>query len=189
VAYLGQHLFVILKSLPSSGDLQTHLDAFASSLGTIHQLLKAELHVPAAIGVGAHHPGLEGLSASFHEALGAIELGQQQWSWDGDRIYHINDFGMVAPLLSGVNEQNTGLSHSLLDRLSENDDMVTTLTTFFDHNLSLTATANALGIHRNTLVYRLDRIGELLGLDPRRFSQAAQIKLAILYSRFVGMEP
>jgi len=189
VAYLGGHLFVILKTLPGGEQLQAGLEAFVGSLSTIHQVLKSELRAPTTIGVGDFHPGLAGLRQSFHEAQNAIELGQQQWNWDGDRLYHIDDFGMMAPLLTGVDEHNIGFSRDLLDRLSEHNDMLTTLTTFFDHNLSLTSTAAALQIHRNTLVYRLDRIGELLGLDPRRFNEAAQIKLAILYGRFVGLQP
>ena len=151
VAYLGRHLFVVLKTLPTGGDMRSNLEAFSGSLGTVYQLLKSELRVPATIGVGNHHPGLDGLTLSFQEAQNAIELGQQQWSWDGDHIYRIDDFGMVAPLLSGVDEHNIGFSRDLLDRLSNNDEMITTLITFFDHNLSLTATAAALNIHRNAL--------------------------------------
>ena len=42
------------------------------------------------------------------------------------------------------------------------------------------AAARALGIHRNTLSYRLDKIASLTGLDARRFDAAVQIRLALL---------
>ncbi len=186
VSYLGGTSFCILKDLMSNGDedLAVSLEKFKKSLGTIYGILKAELKLPATVGVGNYHPGLTGLRQSFHEAISAIELGAQ--TWDAERIYHIDDFGVVAPLLAGVDESNIYFSRELLDRLGENNEIIQTLEAFFDFDMSLTRTAEKLGIHRNTLVYRLDRITETLGLDPRTFDDAMQIKLAILYRRFVG---
>lgn len=187
VSYLGGTSFCILKDLVSSGetehDLASSLEAFKKSLSVIYSILKSELKPPTTVGVGNYHPGLEGLRQSYHEATSAIELGAQ--TWDVDRIYHIDDFGVVAPLLSGVDENNIYFSRELLDRVGENHEIIQTLEAFFSYDMSLTRTAETLKIHRNTLVYRLDRITETLGLDPRVFDDAIQIKLAILYSRFV----
>ncbi len=185
VSYLGGTSFCILKDLlpEEGGELATHLEAFKKSLSAIYGILKSELKLPATVGVGNYHPGLEGLRQSYHEAISAIELGAQ--TWDQDRIYHIDDFGVVAPLLSGVDESNIYFSRELLERLGENQEIIQTLEAFFAFDMSLTRTAETLGIHRNTLVYRLDRITETLGLDPRVFDDAIQIKLAILYNRFV----
>jgi len=185
VSYLGGTSFCILKDLLSGDteDLGPGLESFKKSLGTIYTILRSELKLPATVGVGNYHPGLAGLRTSYHEAISAIELGSQ--TWDVERIYHIDDFGVVAPLLSGVDESNIYFSRELLDRLGENTEIIQTLEAFFNFDMSLTRTAETLKIHRNTLVYRLDRITETLGLDPRAFDDAVQIKLAILYSRFV----
>jgi len=185
VSYLGGTSFCILKDLLASDDtdLPAALESFKKSLSVIYSILKSELKLPATVGVGNYHPGLEGLRQSYHEAISAIELGAQ--TWDADRIYHIDDFGVVAPLLSGVDENNIYFSRELLDRLGENHEIIQTLEAFFNFDMSLTRTAEMLKIHRNTLVYRLDRITETLGLDPRTFEDAVQIKLAILYNRFV----
>jgi carbohydrate diacid regulator len=185
VSYLGGTSFCILKDLVGSGDqdLAASLESFKKSLNVIYGIIKSELKPPTTVGVGNYHPGLEGLRQSYHEATSAIELGSQ--TWDTDRIYHIDDFGVVAPLLSGVDENNIYFSRELLDRVGENHEIIQTLEAFFKYDMSLTRTAETLKIHRNTLVYRLDRITETLGLDPRVFDDAIQIKLAILYSRFV----
>jgi sugar diacid utilization regulator len=170
-----------------SGDREIRLTRYKfgikKSLNAIYGILKSELKLPTTVGVGNYHPGLEGLRQSYHEAISAIELGAQ--TWDTDRIYHIDDFGVVAPLLSGVDEKNIYFSRELLERLGENTEIIQTLEAFFNFDMSLTRTAETLKIHRNTLVYRLDRISETLGLDPRVFDDAVQIKLAILYNRFV----
>lgn len=188
VSYLGGTSFCILKDLLSGDDddLARALEKFKKSLSAIYGIIKSEIKAPTTVGVGNYHPGLEGLRQSYHEATSAIELGAQ--TWDTERIYHIDDFGVVAPLLSGVDENNIYFSRELLDRLGENHEIIQTLEAFFNYDMSLTRTADSLGIHRNTLVYRLDRITETLGLDPRNFDDAIQIKLAILYNRFVGTD-
>ncbi len=184
VAYIGQNKFVILKDLTNHGTpLEDMLEAFKKSINTIYEIIKGELKVPTSVGVGNYHPGLAGLRLSYNEAINAIELGTQMWG--PDRIYRIDDFGVVAPLLSGVDEKNIYFSRELLDRLGENSEIIQTLEAFFNFDMSLTRTADALNIHRNTLVYRLDRIAETLGLDPRQFDDAVQIRLAILFTRFV----
>lgn len=185
VSYLGGTSFCILKDLLSGDDqdLSSALEKFKKSLNAIYGIIKSEIKAPVTIGIGNYHPDIEGLRQSYHEATSAIELGAQ--TWDTERIYHIDDFGVVAPLLSGVDENNIYFSRELLDRLGENHEIIQTLEAFFNYDMSLTRTADTLGIHRNTLVYRLDRITETLGLDPRVFDDAIQIKLAILYNRFV----
>lgn len=184
VAYLGQNSFCILKDLMNdNGNLDSSLENFKKSINTIYGILKSETKSPTTVGVGNYHPGIRGLTRSYQEAKSAIELGSQMW--DRNRIYHIDDFGVVAPLLSGVDENNIYFSRELLEKLGQNQEIIQTLESFFELDMSLTRTAEALSIHRNTLVYRLDRISELLGLDPRVFDDAVQIKLAILFTKFV----
>jgi carbohydrate diacid regulator len=184
IAYLGQNIFCILKDLSGvDAPLEDSLSRFKKSINTIYGIFRSELKQTTTVGIGNYHPGVEGLRTSYQEAISAIELGSQ--NWDKNRVYHIDDFGVVAPLLSGVDEQNIYFSRELLDKLGENDGVIQTLECFFDNNMGLTQTADELGIHRNTLVYRLERIAETLGLDPRNFDDAVQIKLAILFTRFV----
>jgi carbohydrate diacid regulator len=183
VAYIGQNKFCILKSLGANGGLEDSLEQFKKSINTIYDIIKGELKIPTSVGVGNYHPGITGLRQSYNEAVSAIELGVQMWGTD--RIYRIDDFGVVAPLLSGIDESNIYFSRELLDRLGENSEIIQTLEAFFAYDMSLTRTSDELKIHRNTLVYRLDRIAETLGLDPRKFDDAVQIRLAILFTRFV----
>jgi carbohydrate diacid regulator len=183
VSYLGQHHFCILKDMGNQESLDQNLETFKKSINTIYNLVQAEVKCPVIIGIGNYHPGIAGLRQSYGEANSAIELGRQ--IWDQTKIYHIDDFGVVAPLLSGIDEQNIYFSRELLEKLGENGEIIQTIETFFDKDMSLTQTADSLGIHRNTLVYRLDRITDLLSLDPRKFDDAVQIKLAILFTKFV----
>lgn len=187
VAYLGGNTFCILKDLgDETEEVSIAAATFKKSINTIYGIIKSETKLPTTIGIGNYHQGLKGLQLSYQEALNALELGTQMW--DGDRVYHIDDFGVVAPLLSGVDEQNIYFSRELLEKLGQNQEIIETLEAFFSLDMSLTRTATLLGIHRNTLVYRLDRINENLDLDPRNFEDAVQIKLAILYTKFLEGE-
>ena len=59
------------------------------------------------------------------------------------------------------------------------DTLFDTLKKFFDNNLSITKTAKALYVHRNTLLYRLENIKKITGLDPKIIDDAIQLRLAL----------
>ena len=52
--------------------------------------------------------------------------------------------------------------------------------TFFENNLNISETARQLYVHRNTLVYRLERIEKAIGLDIRKFDDAMTFRIAIM---------
>ncbi len=58
-------------------------------------------------------------------------------------------------------------------------NLIKTLMVYFDHDLNMSQTAKQLFVHRNTLIYRLDRVKEIVGLDPRQFKDAVELQLAI----------
>jgi carbohydrate diacid regulator len=66
-----------------------------------------------------------------------------------------------------------------------NDEMIHTIETFFDNSLNLSETARKLYIHRNTLVYRLEKIRKLTGLDLREFEHAITFKVALMVKKYL----
>ena len=57
-------------------------------------------------------------------------------------------------------------------KIFEDADMMNTLDCLFKNDLNVSRASRALYMHRNTLIYRLNKISELTGLDPRGFSDA-----------------
>ena len=55
-----------------------------------------------------------------------------------------------------------------------------TIQKFYENNLNISETARQLYLHRNTLVYRLERLEKILGLDIRKFEDAMTFKLAMM---------
>lgn len=62
-------------------------------------------------------------------------------------------------------------------------EMLTTLETFFQMNCNVSETAKRLYIHRNTLIYRLDKVKQEIGFDVRNFDDAVSMRLALLLDK------
>ena len=117
-------------------------------------------------GVGGYHPGLRGISRSYLEAQQAIEAGRKLRP---EGVVHRHD--EVIPHL--VLAQNPLLAqrfvaHSLgpllEPRLRNREQLIDTLQAYLDHG-SVKEAASALGLHRHTVLYRLDKLREVLGAD------------------------
>ena len=61
-----------------------------------------------------------------------------------------------------------------------NEEINTTIQKFFENNLNISDTARQLYVHRNTLVYRLERLEKAIGLDIRKFDDAMTFKIAMM---------
>ena len=57
---------------------------------------------------------------------------------------------------------------------------MSTINKFFENNLNISETARQLYVHRNTLVYRLERIEKAIGLDIRTFDDAMMFRIAVM---------
>ena len=64
-----------------------------------------------------------------------------------------------------------------------------TIQKFFENNLNVSETSRKLFIHRNTLVYRLEKIKRLTGLDLREFDDAIVFKVALMVKKYLMANP
>jgi carbohydrate diacid regulator len=130
------------------------------------------------IGIGRYHPGIRGLACSYEDARAALSLGRR---FHGHNQVHCLD-GLGIAAFVGVSDERTkvDLATHLLSPLDHEPELLETLDAFFAEDCCPSSTANRLSIHRNTLSYRLDKIASLTGLDPRRFDEAVQIRLALV---------
>ena len=131
-------------------------------------------------GIGGHHPGLHGISRSFLEAQQALEAGRKLRP---DAIAHGHD--EVIPHL--VLAQNPRLAERfvahtlgrLLDsKLRNRAQLLETLEAYLARG-SVKDAASALGLHRHTVLYRLDKLKELLGGDLDVPATRLRLQLAL----------
>jgi carbohydrate diacid regulator len=119
------------------------------------------------------------LRKSYQDARLALEVGSRVWG--ANQVYHIKRVGMFITLANTSQERKAELAHQILSPLLRDDQLYKTVQSFLGSGLNLTDAAERLHIHRNTLIYRLDKTKKLIGLDPRHFDDALQIKLGLMF--------
>jgi carbohydrate diacid regulator len=161
-----------------------NLDALKRASEALLARLRADTGAAISVGIGRHHPGLRGLARSYGDARAALSLGRCLRGPNG--VHCLDRLGVAA--FVGLNDEHTKaeLAQHLLSPLDHEPELLETLEAFFAENCGPSPTASRLAIHRNTLGYRLDKIASLTGLDPRRFDEALQIRLALVLRALHG---
>ena len=75
------------------------------------------------------------------------------------------------------------IPEEILGELDE--ETLITIDKFFENNLNVSETSRQLFIHRNTLVYRLDKLQKATGLDLRAFEDAITFKIALMVVKYM----
>ena len=140
--------------------------------------VRNESSMRIVVGIGDGKVGIRRLAASYQEALEAIKTGARFHPAHTIYVYRtliIERFLQEVParMLREYHGQLFGLHNEKL----LNDEMLQTVDKFFECDLNLSEAARQLYIHRNTLVYRLDKFQRATGLDLRRFDDAVIYKL------------
>ncbi|HVQ43592.1 MAG TPA: helix-turn-helix domain-containing protein [Candidatus Saccharimonadia bacterium] len=181
MAYLGEDRFVLLKGL--TGETLTTLNTIRQmtekAQATFAMLGAAKLDQPITLGIGQYYPDLGGLRKSYQDAKLALEVGSKVWGTG--RVYHIKQVGMFITLAATSQDRKAELAHQILSPLLRDEQLFKTVQAFLSCGLNLTDAAEKLHIHRNTLIYRLDKTKKLINLDPRHFDDALQIKLGLMF--------
>lgn len=197
-ADLGGGEFAVLKASdtknlsPWAGNGHSSSELKASSWMNLEALkragqallaqLRQETGAALSIGIGRYHPGILGLARSYEDARAALRLGRQ---FNGpNQVYCLDHLGIAAFACVADERTKIELALHLLSPLDNEPELINTLRVFFTENCAFSMTAKRLCIHRNTLTYRLEKITSLTGLDPRRFDEAVQIRLALLLKEF-----
>ncbi|WP_253958826.1 PucR family transcriptional regulator [Paraburkholderia fungorum] len=129
-----------------------------------------------AIGLGLAGTGAKGWSASAEEAIRALDFGSSGHS-ERRPVHQYSDIVIEESVRSTDGASRYLLS--LMDHLSSEPDILLTLETFFANNQRRKVTAGALGIHPNTLDYRLERIENSLGAALEDVGWIAKLKVAL----------
>ena len=143
-----------------------------------------ESTVVVGIGTVANH--LRELAKSYKEAQIAIEVGKV---FDTEK-YIINYENLGIGRL--IYQLPTTLCEMFLQEVFKKNpidaldqETLFTIHKFFENNLNVSETARRLFVHRNTLVYRLEKIKKLTGLDLREFDDAITFKVALMVKKYL----
>jgi purine catabolism regulator len=146
--------------------------------------------VRVAMGLGQTGTGLLGLRRSFGQAREALSLAQTLF--DGDKVFSFGDMGLYHLLnhLQGC-DQLQDFYDQVLTPLADYDrehdtQLVPTLEAFFTYLGNVSQTAEALHLHRNSLLYRLERIADICDVDLNDADDRFALQLALKIRPFVA---
>lgn len=182
IGYIGAESFVVLKDL-STTEYGRFCDLFKTHFKEITSSLKNVYITEVKAGISAPSQNLEELINAPKDALQILEIGERIDSKRG--VYLKKDLGIMPLLLSDSLTTKREFADSLLSDLTDHE-LLETLAAFLGANLNLTQTSESLKIHRNTVIYRLDKISELLGKDPRQFEDAVELYVALRFRQVFG---
>ncbi len=173
----------VIKQITAS----TSTEDLEKMAAAMEDTLKNELRIKTVIGIGTVAEHLRELADSYKEAQTAIDVGKV---FDTEKsIINYENLGigrliyqlpttLCEIFLSEVFKKNS------IDSLDQ--ETLFTINKFFENNLNVSETSRKLFVHRNTLVYRLEKIKKLTGLDLRQFDHAIVFKVALMVRKYLS---
>lgn len=147
-------------------------------------------HNRVAIGLGQVARDINAWRSSYRDAVQAMELAERLQT---DTPLYIGDLGVYQLILSLSDREKLGdfcerTLGSLTDYdMRQNADLIKTLEAFFNCHGNLSQTAEALIVHRNTLLYRMNRINEIASIDLNRPETRLALHLALTIRRLLTL--
>lgn len=182
VIALDEESTVLIKELKNADDYN-EVDKTAKS---IIDTLNTEIMVKAQVGIGSVAENVRDIARSYREAQMALHIGS---IFENDKsINNYNSLGLGRLIYQLPTTMcRLFLSEVLKEGSFETLDHETILTIqkFFENSLNVSETSRQLYVHRNTLVYRLDKIQKITGMDLRNFDDAITFKIAMLVKKYL----
>ncbi len=165
-------------------------DALEEEAQVILKTAHSEYAAKLLIGISSVVEKLKDLARAYKEARIALEVGKV--------------FDIEKPVMSYENLGIGRLIYQLPTTLCEiflgevfkkgsleslDRETLMTVQAFFENNLNVSETSRKLFVHRNTLVYRLEKIRKLTGLDLREFDHAVTFKVALMVKKYLTSKP
>lgn len=157
---------------------------------SIVEMINSELMITVYVGMGTPTEAINDISRSYSEASLALEIGRVFESDNYILSYDTLGIGRL------IYQLPSKLCELFLDEIFKkesinvlDEETLQTIHKFFENNLNVSETSRQLFVHRNTLVYRLDKIERLTGLDLRKFDDAVVFKVAVLVNKYLNSNP
>jgi len=173
---------VLIKEMPPNGDVK-YLNNLAEM---VQQKITDEFAVKSVIGIGTPSKHLRDLADKYKEAVISIDIGKvfeaektiinYETLGIGRLIYQLPTT-LCEIFLSEVFKRNP------IEALDQ--ETLFTIDKFFENSLNVSETSRKLFVHRNTLVYRLEKIRKITGLDLREFDHAIIFKVALMVKKYL----
>ena len=186
VISVGEHDIVLVKDV-KPGTESKDVEKIATNIA---DTLSAEFYTKVAIGISTTVENIKDLARAYKEAQVALEVGKVFETEKNIISYENLGIGRL------IYQLPTTLCEMFLQEVfkkgsleSLDRETLMTIQCFFENNLNVSETSRKLFVHRNTLVYRLEKIRKLTGLDLREFEHAITFKVALMVRKYLNSKP
>ena len=186
VISVGEHDIVLVKDVKPGMETKD-VEKIATNIA---DTLSAEFYTKVAIGISTTVENIKDLARAYKEAQVALEVGKVFETEKNIISYENLGIGRL------IYQLPTTLCEMFLQEVfkkgsleSLDRETLMTIQCFFENNLNVSETSRKLFVHRNTLVYRLEKIRKLTGLDLREFEHAITFKVALMVKKYLNSKP
>ena len=182
ITAVDENNVILIKELAPEDDY-LRLEQVAN---TIVDMMNMEAMMNVRVAYGTIVGELKEVSKSYKEAKMALDVGKIFYAEKKVSAYNTLGIGRL------IYQLPINLCRIFIDEIfgsnipSELDDeTLTTINKFFENNLNVSETSRQLFVHRNTLVYRIEKLEMSTGLDIRTFEDALTFKIALMVVNYM----
>lgn len=178
VTTVDAHSVVLVKDVSNLNGEADYEEVAISLVDSLHM----EAMVKVRVGYGNVVTQIQDIAQSFQEAKMALQVGKVFYAEKDTISYGKLGIGRLIYQLP-MSLCNMFIKEVFGDKIPdvlEDEEAMSTISKFFENNLNISETARQLYVHRNTLVYRLERIEKEIGLDIRKFDDAMTFRIAVM---------
>ena len=186
VISVGEHDIVLVKDIKPETEMK-EVEKIATNIA---DTLSTEFYTKVSIGISSTVDNIKDLARAYKEAQVALDVGKVFETEKNIISYENLGIGRL------IYQLPTTLCEMFLQEVfkkgsleSLDRETLMTIQCFFENNLNVSETSRKLFVHRNTLVYRLDKIRKLTGLDLREFEHAITFKVALMVKKYLNSKP
>ena len=186
VISVGEHDIVLVKDIKPETESK-EIEKIATNIA---DTLSTEFYTKVSIGISSTVDNIKDLARAYKEAQVALDVGKVFETEKNIISYENLGIGRL------IYQLPTTLCEMFLQEVFKKGNLesldretLMTIQCFFENNLNVSETSRKLFVHRNTLVYRLEKIRKLTGLDLREFEHAITFKVALMVRKYLDTKP
>lgn len=182
ITAVDESSIILIKSLKASDSNETLMEIAE----TIVAMMNTEAMLNVKVSFGTVVQELKDVSKSYKEAKMALDVGKIFYAEKDVIAYSTLGIGRLIYQLP-INLCKIFIEEIFGDNVPYDldEETLTTINKFFENNLNVSETSRQLFVHRNTLVYRIEKILKTTGLDLRNFDDALTFKIALMVVNYM----
>lgn len=182
VTAVGENTLIVIKQVEAKDSYAEVVEVAETTVA----MMNTEAMINVRVAYGTIVEELKDVSKSYKEAKMALDVGKIFYAEKTVTAYSTLGIGRLIYQLP-INLCEMFIEEIFGGKVPEelDEETLTTINTFLENNLNVSETSRQLYVHRNTLLYRLEKLEKYTGLDIRIFDDALTLKIALMVVRYM----